>query len=170
MRTRNRRRGAAMIEFALAGIAGVTMLIGTVRLSMGMWNYHTLAYATHEVNRYISVHGRSCSQGGNHCTITVGNIATLFKSLAVGIPPDSATLTLTSNSGTVYTCSPLSNCLNDTTQWPPVAHLDNAPGRFTTVTSSYTSNAAISIIWPGARSAGIGSVTFPSTSKIIMQF
>ncbi len=171
MRTGKRRRGAAMIEFTLAGIAGITMLIATVQLSMAMWNYHTLAYATHETNRYISVHGRSCSQGGNHCTITVGDIATLFKTLAVGIPPGSATLTLTSNGGVVYTCNPVNTCLTDTTQWPPVAHMDNAPGRFTTVNATYNFNSAIAVIWPGAGvSSTAGTITLPSTSKIIIQF
>jgi Flp pilus assembly protein TadG len=170
MRAPSARRGSAMIEFALAGIAGVTMLIATVQLSMAMWNYHTLAYATHETNRYISVHGRSCSQGGNHCTITVGNVATLFKTLAVGLPADRATLTLTSDSGVVYTCNPVNTCLSDGTQWPPVAHMDNAPGRFTTVTAGYSFNSAIAVIWPGAGSTAIGTITLPSTSRIIMQF
>lgn len=159
-----------MVEFALAGIASITLLISTVQLSISMWNYHTLAYATHETNRYISVHGRSCTQGGNSCSITVGNIATKFKTLAVGIPADTVNLTLTSHSGTVYTCSPLSTCLTDATQWPPVAHYDNAPGHYTTVQTSYTRNSILLMLWPGTRPQQIGSVTVPSQSKIVMQF
>jgi Flp pilus assembly protein TadG len=170
MRFRNRRRGSAMVEFALAGIASVTMLISTVQLSIAMWNYHTLAYATHEANRYTSTHGRSCSQGGNTCTITIGQIATKFKANAIGIPPDNSVLTFTSNSGTVFTCSPLSSCLSDTTQWPPVAHMDNAPGRWTTINATYTFNSAIVWVWPGAQSSRVGAITMPSTSKILMQF
>ena len=159
-----------MVEFALAGIASATLLISTVQLSLSMWNYHTLAYATHETNRYISVHGRSCTQGGNSCAINVGNIATKFKTLAVGLPPDSVTLTLTSDSGTVYTCNPLNNCLTDATQWPPVAHYDNAPGHFTTVKATYSRGSAIVMIWPGSSPTRIGRVTLPSQSKIVMQF
>lgn len=170
MKHRSRRRGAAMVEFALAGIASATLLISTVQLSLAMWNYHTVAYATHEANRYISVHGRSCTQGGNACSITVGNVATKFKTLAIGIPADSVTLTLTSQSGTVYTCNPLSSCLNDATQWPPVAHMDNAPGRFTTVRAAYTRNSGIVMIWPGSSPTQIGRITMPSESKIVMQF
>src|SRR5262249_5487382 len=83
MKKHSKRRGVAMVEFALAGIASATLLISTVQLSIAMWNYHTLAYATHETNRYISVHGRSCTQGGNTCSINVGNIATRFKTLAI---------------------------------------------------------------------------------------
>lgn len=170
MRTRNRRRGSAMVEFVLAGVAGATMLIATVQLSMAMWNYHTLAYATHETNRYISVHGRDCALAGNACTITVGNVATMFKNLAVGIPSNSAILTLTSNSGTVYTCNPVNTCLADATQWPPVAHMDNMPGRFTTVSASYTFHSAVAIVWPGAQTSRLGVITLPSTSRIVMQF
>jgi len=169
MRTRDPRHGSAIVEFILAGLASCTLLITTVQLSMAMWHYHTIAYATHEINRYISTHGRSCSQGGNTCTITVGDIATRWKSQAVGIPSSSASLTLTSHSGTVYTCNPVANCLTDGTQWPPMAHLDNAPGRWTTVSSSYTFHSAIVLVWPGW-SGRTGSITVPSTSKITMQF
>jgi Flp pilus assembly protein TadG len=170
MKQRSKKRGAAMVEFALAGIASATLLISTVQLSLSMWNYHTLAYATHETNRYISVHGRSCTQGGNSCAINVGNIATKFKTLAVGLPADSVTMTLTSHSGTAYTCNPLSSCLTDNTQWPPVAHYDNAPGHFSTVQTSYSRGSALVMIWPGSSPSRIGRVTLPSQSKIVMQF
>lgn len=170
MQKRNRRRGSAIVEFCLAGLASVTLMISTVQMSLAMWNYHTLAYATHEANRYISVHGRSCSQGGNSCTTTIGTIATKFKTMAIGIPADVASLTFTSNSGTVYTCSTITSCLSDSTQWPPVAHMDNAPGRWTTVTASYTFHSAMVLVWPGAQSSRIGTITMPATSKILMQF
>ena len=167
---RKRRRGSALVEFTLAGIASATLLISTVQLSIAMWNYHTMAYATHETNRYISVHGRSCSQGGNSCIITVADIANKFKANAIGIPPGSVILTLTSQSGVVYTCNPLSSCLTDNTQWPPAAHMDNAPGRFTKINATYTFNSAIAIVWPGGQSQRIGRITMPSTSNIVMQF
>lgn len=168
---KNGQRGSVMVEFALAGVAGVTLLISTVQLSIAMWNYHTLAYATHETNRYISVHGLGCVTGGNSCGITVANIAAKFEALAIGIPSNSVSMTLTSDSGTTHTCNPLNTCDSDSTSWPPSAHFDNARGRNTAVAVTYTFHSAIVIIWAGGQSPDrIGSITLPSTSKITMQY
>src|SRR5205807_7498669 len=93
--SKKRQRGSAIIEFAIAGSAACTLMISTVQLGIAMWNYHTLAYATHETNRYNAAHGRSCTTGGNGCAITVGNIATKFKSYATGIPDSKINMTLT---------------------------------------------------------------------------
>src|ERR1041385_2115914 len=124
---KRRQRGAAMVEFTIAGVAALTLMVSTVQIGLGMWNYHTLAYAVHETNRYISTHGRNCSLGGNTCTITVADIANKMINNGVGLPSGSVIMTLTSNSGTVYTCNPVSSCTSDSTQWPPIAHLDNYP-------------------------------------------
>ena len=165
-----RQRGVAMIEFAIAGIAAMTLLIATVQLALVMWNYHTLAYAVHETNRYVASHGRSCTTGGNNCAITVGTVATLLKTRAVGLPDSSIVMTLTSKSGTTITCNPLSNCESNATQWPPVAHFDNNPGNYTTLTAKITLNTAIVALWYGQRGTTIGTVTLPATSKIPFVF
>src|SRR5215510_10312170 len=94
-RRRSRQNGSAMVEFVLAGTASATMLISTVTLSFVMWNYHTLAYAIHETCRYVSFHGKGCTYPGNSCQITVGNIATKFKTLAIGLPAGSVNFKLT---------------------------------------------------------------------------
>lgn len=158
-----------MVEFAIAGIAAITLLISTVQLGIVMWNYHTLAYAVHETNRFIASHGRSCTMGGNNCAITVGAIAQKLKWNAIGLP-ETLTMTLTSQSGTTYTCNPLSSCLTDSTQWPPVAHLDNNPGNSTTVTAKITLHPAIVQLWFGTPATTITSVTLPATSKIPIVF
>jgi Flp pilus assembly protein TadG len=167
---KRRQRGAAMVEFTIAGVAALTLMVSTVQIGLGMWNYHTLAYAVHETNRYISTHGRNCSLGGNTCTITVADIANKMINNGVGLPSGSVIMTLTSNSGTVYTCNPVSSCTSDSTQWPPIAHLDNYTGKYSQVTSTYTFNSAAVAMWYGWRGQRISSITLKSTSKIKMLF
>jgi hypothetical protein len=165
-----RQRGSAIVEFALAGIAGATLLITTFQLALVMWNFHTLAYAVHETNRYIASHGRSCTTGGNHCQITVANIVTKLKEHALGIPDTTLNMTLTAQSGTVYNCNPISTCAADTTQWPPVAHLDNNPGAPTKITAKVVVHPAIIILWAGTPGSRVGEITLPATSNIPIVF
>jgi hypothetical protein len=80
------------------------------------------------------------------------------------------TVTLTSDSGSVFTCNPVGSYLSDSTQWPPVAHMDNAPGHYTTVRAAYTLHSAIAVFWAGGQTTNIGSITLPAQSKIAMQF
>ena len=164
------QRGSAMVEFAIAGIAGLTLLMATIQLSLVMWNYHTLAHAVHETNRYIASHGRSCTTGGNNCAITVGDVATKLKYYAVGVPADSVTVTLTSHNGVVHSCLTLNSCIGNSTQWPPISGLDNNPGNFTTVTARLTLHPAIIALWYGTSGTSIQSVTLPATSRIPIVF
>jgi hypothetical protein len=159
-----------MVEFVLVGIAGTTLLVSTVQLGMAMWNYHTIAEAVHETNRYIASHGRGCTTGGNLCSITVGDIATKLKTLAVGIPDSTINMTLTSASGTTVTCNPISTCESDSTQWPPAANLDNSAGTYSTLTASVTVQSAIVALWYGTSGQRISSITLPSTSKVRIVF
>jgi hypothetical protein len=170
MERRRRTQGSAMVEFTIAGLAAVGLIISIVQVGLAMWNYHTLAYAVHETNRYIASHGRGCTGGGNNCAITVANIATKLKSNALGIPSDRMSMTLTSQSGVVHTCDPVSSCANDTTQWPPVPHLDNNAGSFTKITAKTTLHVAILTMWFGSRSQAQSSLTFPATSNIPIVF
>lgn len=168
-----RRRGqggSALVEFTMAGIACLALMICTVELSLAMWYYHTLAYAVHETNRYIVVHGRDCSLGGNSCTITVGNIVSKFEANAIGIPLSTLNLTLTSQSGTVKSCSPVTNCAGDATQWPPDTNWDNGRGNLSTVKAAYTSNLAIVSLWFGSSGSRINNVTFTSQSQLAILF
>ena len=159
-----------MVEFAIAGIAAVTLLISTVQLGIVMWNYHTLAHAVHETNRYTASHGRSCSTGGNTCTITVGNIATKLRDNAIGLQDTKLVMVLTSQSGTTITCNPLSTCESSTTQWPPVAHFDNQPGNTTKITAKISLTPAIISMWFGQSATSISSLTLPATSEIPIVF
>src|SRR5260370_38059476 len=101
MKKRQGRRGTILVEFSMAGIAAICLLISTVSIGIGMWNYHTLAYAVHEGTRFTSVKGKNCTLPGNTCSVSVGTIAQKIASVGVGLPPDKVNLTLTTASGAV---------------------------------------------------------------------
>ena len=169
MARRKRQSGVAMVEFALAGVASIFLLICTFHLSMGMWNYHAIANAVHETTRYAAVKGINCSKPGQTCYATVGSVATKFKYYAIGIPADQVVLTLTSHSGATTPCSPLSSCLSDTTKWPPTANQDNYIGKNITVSAMYRFRSPLLFFWPGNGAVKFGEVWLPSssTTKII---
>src|SRR5438552_11806548 len=128
-----RQRGSIMVEFALAGVASTVMLIATVQLAIGMWKYHTLAYAVHEGTRYVSVKGVGCTKIGYSCSVTVADIATHLKTLATGLPDSSFSVTLKTDSGVETSCSPLSSCSTNLTVWPPSTNLDNRVAKKITI-------------------------------------
>lgn len=162
---RRRQRGSAIVEFSLAGIGTIFLIICTFHLSMGMWNYHVIANAVHDATRYLSVKGEDCTKPGNSCSVTVGGIASKVQSLAIGIPSDKLNLTLTTDSGAVTTCSPLSTCAGNTTVWPPASNSDNAVGKTITVAASYQFQSPLLFFWPGAGTQQFGTIWFPASSS-----
>ena len=64
-----RRKGNALIEFTLLGIPLLFITISIVGASIDMWEFHNLAYASDATARYITMHGATCSQNGNTCSI-----------------------------------------------------------------------------------------------------
>lgn len=169
MRSRNKQRGSAMVEFVIAGIAGITLIITTVQMGIAMWNYHTLAEAVHETNRFIASHGRNCTVGGRNCGITVGDIATRLQSLAIGIPGSSINMTLTSTNST-QNYNPVSSYTSDTTQWPPADNFDNSPGNYTTISAKITVPSVLIMLWYGMQGQSISSITMTSTSSVPIVF
>jgi len=166
---RKHQRGVAMVEFALAGIASIFLLINTFSLAMGMWNYHMLASAVHEATRFASVKGVNCTKPGNTCSVTVGTIAHKVAYYAIGIPADSMDVTLTTESAASTPCAPLSSCFSSTTVWPPSTNLDNRVGRYITVSAIYRFRSPLLFFWPGAGAQQFGQVWLPasSTQKIL---
>src|SRR4051812_48233805 len=106
---RKQQRGTALVEFSLAGIAMIFLIICTFHLAMGMWNYHTLATTVHEATRYAAVKGVNCSKPGNSCRITVGTLATRIKTYGIGVPSSSVSVTLRTDSGAETLCNPLNS-------------------------------------------------------------
>jgi Flp pilus assembly protein TadG len=164
MRRRERERGSILVEFTMAGIATICLLISTFSLGMGMWNYHTLAYAVHEGARYTSVKGKNCTLPGNTCSVTVGTIAQKIATLGIGLPADKVNVTLTTDSGAVTSCVPLNSCYTNATVWPPATNKDNRVGRNITISAAYQFQSAILFFWPGKGKQNVGTIWLPATS------
>ena len=71
------RRGDSLIEFTLMGIPIIFITTSIVAMSLDMFEFHNLAYATAATARYISMHGV------NGSAITVGQIATYFENQGI---------------------------------------------------------------------------------------
>jgi len=167
MRTRNSQQGSAMIEFCLVGVPVLVLMLATMQLCLSMWQYHTLAYSVHEATRFVSVHGRGCVTGVTSCAITVSDIATRLKNDSIGMDPNAMSVTLTTNSGAVTTCSPLASCIGNPTRWPPSSNLDNTTGKRVIVSATHTSNRTLMLL--GAYT--IGPVfNLPATSTGTIAF
>ena len=170
MNRRNARRGSALVEFTLAGIALIFLMMSSFNLAMGMWNYHTLAFAVHEGTRYVAVKGKGCTQPGNTCSATVGMIAQKIAQVGIGIPSGQVTATLTTDSGAVTSCAPLSSCFSNTTVWPPSSNQDNKVGKFVSVAAKYRFRSPLMHFWPGKGSFTAGAVWLPASSKQMIMF
>jgi Flp pilus assembly protein TadG len=142
---RSRERGNALIEFSLLGIPLLFMTIGIVAISLDMWEFHNLAYATEMTARYVSLHGATCAQSPNACTIRVRDVAAYFSAQALALDPGQVIVTLTDGSGTT-TCSPLSTCTATATQFPNAAN--NSVGSDVTIKASYILKNPIALFWP----------------------
>jgi hypothetical protein len=164
MRTK-RQRGSALVEFTLAGIALIFLIVCKFHLAMGMWNYHALATTVHEATRYAAVKGENCAKPGNSCRITVGTLATHIKEYGIGIPSDSVSVTLTTESGAATLCNPLNSCLTNTTFWPPSSNSDNDVGKYITVSAIYQFRSPLLFFWPGQGAQRFGEVWLPASSS-----
>jgi Flp pilus assembly protein TadG len=158
------RKGNTMIEFCLAAIPGIFLLISSVQMSIGMWQYHTLAHAVRQGAQSVVTKGHGCTTGGNTCGTTVGTIASAIANEAVGIVPADLNVTLTTASGSTQTCNPVSVCFSSTTTWPPSTNSDDLPGKAITIGAQYTFHSALSMFWPGAAPVNFQTVTFSATT------
>lgn len=138
--------GNALIEFTLLGIPVIFITISIVAVSIDMWEFQSLEYATETTARYISMHGASCAQNGNTCTITVANIASYFTQQELPLDTSILSVTLTDASGTPVSCSPLNTCTSSSTQFPSAGH--NSVGSDVKVVATYVLKDPIAIFWP----------------------
>ncbi|HZT29909.1 MAG TPA: TadE/TadG family type IV pilus assembly protein [Bryobacteraceae bacterium] len=170
MRRRRNQRGSAILEFTLAGIPSLFLILSVVQLSIAMWNYVTLAHAVRAAARYAAVHGNGCSSGGNSCATTVGLITGRLAADGIGVPSDTASATLTTASGQTQTCSPISSCFTNSTVWPPASNNDNMPGQIFTISAQYSFPSAIGMLWPGAQHLMFGTIQVGASTTQIIQF
>ena len=167
----SRERGNAIIEFTMAGIPMIFLLFTTLQISIAVWNYFTLDHAVNVAVRYAALHGAGCSSNGNTCTVTLGNIATVLKNAATGVPSDKIKATFTTNSGAQTTCNTLTSCLSDGTTWPPSASNDNQVGASVTIKAQFSMNTALAMFWfRDGMVNDSGVFTFPATSTQQIMF
>src|SRR6516165_5645877 len=111
--SRERRRGSQILEFTLAAIPLIFLLIGIFGVGIGMWGYHSVAAGVKNAARAAAVRGAGCA--GKACATTVAYYARMMISSGV---PAASTVTFLSAGGN-QTCNPLSDCINDTNVvWP----------------------------------------------------
>ena len=146
MSLRNRRRsGQSLVEFTLMGIPMVFVTISVVYVSIGMWQFYSLAYASDMTARYVSVHGATCAQNGNTCTITVGNVATFFATQAMALDTSKVIVKMTDGSGTT-TCNPVSSCNSTSTAFPNASYY--SVGSDIKITATYGIKSPLAMFWP----------------------
>jgi hypothetical protein len=164
------RRGTSFVEFALAGIPAVFILMSTIDLSIGMWQYHTLAMALQEGTRAVVPRGAGCTMNGNSCGLTVGAVAKGIAAAAVGISPAQLNVTLSTASGQTQRCNPLNSCYSNSTAWPPSTNFDNQAGKLITISGQLPYKLAIGMFFPGSKSVDFSTVTLSASSAQAMQF
>jgi Flp pilus assembly protein TadG len=170
MRRNKSRRGSTMVEFALAGIPMIMILISTVDLSIGMWQYHTLASALQEGTRAVIPRGRGCTMNNNTCGMTVGTIAKGIASAALGISPAELNVTLTTASGQTQSCNPLNTCFSNSTAWPPSTNNDDLPGKAVTISGRLPFYLVLGMVVAGSHSVDFAPVTLSASSAQTIQF
>ncbi len=114
MGRRGNWRGNATIEFTLVGIPLVFILISTMEMARGMWIYHTLAYAIKEGTRYAVARGQNNPAPG-----TLKGVCTAIVQAGTGLLPEDLLLTFHSATQPDKVLVKGSNCLKDTSYWPP---------------------------------------------------
>jgi Flp pilus assembly protein TadG len=167
---RSRKRGSSLLEFLFVGIPMLFVTISAVEMSLGMWQYATLAYAIHTGSRSAVSKGKNCTSGTNSCGTTVGAITTLISNTAIGIPASSLNVTLTTASGAVTTCNPITNCTSSTAAWPPSTNGDNAPGQLITVTGNFVFNTALVMFYPGSKPVTFSPATLQASASEPLMF
>ena len=153
-------RGSALLEFTLVGITLLFIWVSIVEMALGMWNYHTLQYAVKMAAGYASVHGATCSISPNSCSVNLSNVVNVFQTAAIGIPMNKVVLRLTTTSGAVTTCNPVSSCSSNAawnTNWPPSSNSDNAVGKDIYIRADYTFNTALAMFTGTGSAVRFGS-------------
>jgi Flp pilus assembly protein TadG len=170
---RNGRRGSAIVEFALAGIPLIFIWISIVQMAIGMWNYHTLQYAAKVAGAYAAVHGITCVTSTNSCSVSIKDIAAVFKTAAIGQPASGISMTFTTDSGVATTCNlggSTNLCSSYTSAWPPSG--DNQIGKTLAIRADYTFSSALSMVTLGPNGGVVkfASAGLPGDTKQIIQY
>lgn len=181
MKRRNKRRGTALLEFALTGPPLIFIWISIIQMALGMWHYHTLQYAVKATGRYLAQHGSDCG-GSNNCLLEIENLAAQMKTYAIGVPAAAIHLTFNSISSSDHStvlasvscpltdsATPANGCDNNTTQWLPSAN--NAEGSEFEIQAEYHWSPIIGIVAPGIGNSMIfGTFWLPAYTHQVTVF
>ncbi len=162
LRNRSTRNGQALLEFTLAAVPMIFLLISIEEMARGMWIYTTLAHAIKEATRYGIVHGADCAQANASCPVTVGQVATRIHQAGTGLDTHQLNVVLQTAGGS-QSCTPLQSCLSSTVAWP--AAPNNNIGLPITVSGTYPFNSAISMFIPHSGGVNFGSLNFSAASE-----
>jgi len=156
------RRGQAMLEFTLVALPFLFVIISLFWMSLGMWEYHTLAEAVNYTTRTASVHGAGCA--GQTCATTVESTAQALAASAIGLPPGQLNVTLTSTASTV-TCNPLTSCYSNSAAWPSLAGNSTASNASISIAATFQFSSAISVWIPGLGSEQFNPITLGAQAQ-----
>ena len=148
------RGGQSMVEFMLLGIPMMFVTMSVIYVSIGMWQFHSLAYSTEMTARYVSVHGASCGSP-NSCTIRVEDVAQYFATQAMALDATKVVVKIIDGSGTT-TCNPVNSCYSTATTFPSTAAIPsstpattyNAVGQDVTISATYVVKNPFAMFWP----------------------
>jgi Flp pilus assembly protein TadG len=181
VKSRKKRRGTAILEFALTGPPLIFICISTMQMALGMWHYHTLQYAVKATGSYLAQHGSDCG-GSNNCLLEIENLAAEMKTYAIGVPATAINMTFNSVSSsdhstvlTTVSClltdptTAANGCDHNTTQWLPSTN--NAVGSEFEIQAEYQWNPVIGIVAPGSGNSIIfGSFWLPAYTHQVTVF
>jgi hypothetical protein len=167
LRKRAGRKGQALLEFTVAAVPMIFLLISIEEMARGMWIYTTLAHAVKEGARYSVVHGSDCAQADSSCPVTLGQVATRIQQAGLGLDASHFNVVLQS-SGSTQNCAPLTSCLSSGTNWP--AAPDNSVGLPVTVSGTYPFNSALAMFIPQSGAVKFGALTFTAASEEEIRF
>lgn len=151
----------------LLGIPMLFLMTSVISMGINGWQLQSLVYATEMTARYVSVHGATCAQNGNSCTINRGQVATYFAGQGIALNAGLVNVSLTDSSGTT-TCNPVNGCNNSTTQFP--ASTANSVGSDITIQATYAVSNPMAMFWGNSRTVNAQSYTLGAKSRQRIQF
>jgi len=161
------RRGSSLVEFTLVGVPILFLSTAVFEASLAMWQYYTMQHAIETADRYVATHGRGCTQNGNTCSLTVGNVASMIAYQAIAVDPTKMNVSLISATATT-TCNPLNTCFSSTTQFP--SSTDNGVNQDVTITATVSITNPLAMFWPGSGSVSAGTFTLGGKTRQRIQF
>jgi Flp pilus assembly protein TadG len=83
-------RGSALVEFAVAATATLTLTLGIIDCGRALYTYHLVSNGARLATRYAIVRGSNCSVAG--CPATSTSIQTYVRSVSPGISQSQLTV------------------------------------------------------------------------------